>query len=95
MIYATYRFQEETNKFFISFANQEDIWPEFKKANSTFHLENAIKKAIKEQGPEDSPLEFHIDVADPFNDYLKIQAMIIMAFLRGCGYKDTVFTKGV
>lgn len=93
MIYATYKYQDDVapDKFYITFANTQDIWPDYKPVNATFHLENAIKKAISNGKVQ----EFHIKVADPANDYLKILARIIVIFLHGAGVgKDHIITDG-
>lgn len=89
MIYAQYKYQDESDVFYLNIANINDIWPEYKELTATYHMENAIKKAIRDGKVK----KFVIKVADPKNTYLRSLANMAVVFIRGTGF-DEIFTEG-
>lgn len=89
MIYATYKYETPEDTFYLRFANDTDIWPGYKQITATYHMENAIKKAISDGKVKN----FQLKVADSKNDYLRNLARTVVIFLRGQGF-DAVQTEG-
>lgn len=89
MIYTQYKHEDASDVFYINLANTNDIWPGYKAVTATYHLENAIKKAISNGKVK----TFQVKVADPKNNYLRVLANIVVVFIRGQGF-ETVNTEG-
>lgn len=85
MIYAQYKNAEDSDVFYINIANTNDVWPGYKEITATYHLENAIKKAISGGKVH----KFVIKVADPKNTYLRTLGNMLVVFLRGHGFDGT------
>lgn len=86
MIHASYKNDETAGAFYIVFSNVPSDFPDYKVANATYHLENAILKALRvADANQKVPSYFVIKVADPKNDYLKMIATGFAQFIKGCG----------
>lgn len=84
MIYASYRLDKDT--FRIALSNTPDVWPAWKPITATFHIENAIKKAISGGKVKD----FEITIVDEANTYLHVIAYTLVTYLRGLGFETKI-----
>ncbi len=91
MVNATYKYEPDTNVFYIQFANTLVIYPNYKEVNASYHLENAVKKAFvtsadtKATNPKHPEMTFQVKVMDSKNDYLRIIATTFVQFIKGMG----------
>jgi hypothetical protein len=91
MIQAYYKNDESASVFYIAFSNVELTYPGYKAVSATYHLENAITKAIREATENKKTVQYAvIKVTDPKNDYLKLIAVAFAQFIKGNGISEIV-----
>jgi hypothetical protein len=86
MIHAIYKHDEQAGAFYVTFSNVPLDFPDYKPVNATYHLENAILKALRTADENGKlPSYFVVKVTDPKNDYLKLLAIAFVQFIKGAG----------